>query len=68
MPIDTEIVRVEPLGAETIVVARLQGVEKAIFARLGGDAAMRIGERWQLFLDAGKAHVFDGDGVALRPA
>jgi multiple sugar transport system ATP-binding protein len=68
IPVDAEIVRVEPLGAETIVIARLPGVEKLIFARLAGEATMRIGERRQLFLDAGKAHVFDGNDLALRPA
>src|SRR6185436_6971943 len=56
-PIEAEIIRVEPLGAETIVIARLPGVEKLAFARLAGEATMRIGERRQLFLDAGKAHV-----------
>ena len=67
-PIDAEIVRVEPLGAETIVIARLPGVEKLVFARLAGDAIFPIGERRQLFLDVGKAHVFDSDGLALSPA
>jgi multiple sugar transport system ATP-binding protein len=66
--IEAEIVRVEPLGAETIVIARLPGVEKLIFARLAGDAIFPIGERRQLFLDAGMAHVFGSDGLALRPA
>ena len=67
-PIDVEIVRVEPLGAETIVIARLPGVEKLVFARLSGEAIIPIGERRQLFLDVGKAHVFDSDGLALSPA
>ena len=57
----------EPLGAETIVIARLPGVEKLVFARLAGDAIFPIGERRQLFLDAGTAHVFGSDGLALRP-
>ena len=52
-PIEAEIVRVEPLGAETIVIARLPGVEKLAFARLAGDAIFPIGERRQLFLDTG---------------
>ena len=68
IPVNAEVVRVEPLGAETIVIARLPGVEKLVLARLAGEAIMRIGERRQLFLDAGKAHVFDRDGLALRPA
>ena len=67
MPVEAEIVRVEPLGAETIVIARLPGVEKLVFARLPGDAAFAIGEKRQLFLDCGMAHVFDGDGGALGP-
>ena len=67
-PIEAEIVRVEPLGAETIVIARLPGVEKLVFARLAGDAIFPIGERRQLFLDAGMAHVFGSDGLALSPA
>jgi multiple sugar transport system ATP-binding protein len=66
-PVNAEIVRVEPLGAETIVSARLPGVEKLVFARLPGDAAFKIGESCQLFLDAGMAHVFGGDGIALGP-
>ena len=67
-PIEAEIVRVEPLGAETIVIARLPGVEKRLFARLAGDAVFPIGERRQLFLDVGMAHVFGSDGLALTPA
>jgi hypothetical protein len=58
---------VEPLGAETIVIARLPGVEKLAFARLAGDAIFPIGERRRLFLDTGVAHVFGSDGLALRP-
>jgi multiple sugar transport system ATP-binding protein len=66
--IEAEIVRVEPLGAETVVIARLPGVEKLLFARLAGDAIFPIGDRRQLFLDAGMAHVFGSDGLAMRPA
>ena len=66
-PIEAEIVRVEPLGAETIVIARLPGVEKLVFARLAGDAIFPIGERRQLFLDVGMAHVFGADGLTLQP-
>jgi hypothetical protein len=35
--------------------------------KLAGEASMGIGQRRQLFLDAGKAHVFDDAGLALRP-
>ena len=65
-PVEAEIVRVEPLGAETIVSARFPGVEKLVFARLPGDAAFAIGDRRKLFLDTGMAHVFGSDGAELR--
>jgi len=65
-PIEAEIVRAEPLGAETIMIARLPGVEKLAFARLAGDAVFPIGERRRLFLDAAMAHVSGSDGLALR--
>jgi multiple sugar transport system ATP-binding protein len=62
-----EIVQVEPLGAETIFAARIPGVEKPIFARIGPDIPVKVGERRELGLDLTAAHVFDADGVALRP-
>jgi multiple sugar transport system ATP-binding protein len=62
-----EIVQVEPLGAETIFAARIPGVEKPIFARIGPDIPVKVGERRELGLDLAAAHVFDADGVALRP-
>ncbi len=64
-PVESEIVRVEPLGAETIVIAKLPGVEKLVFARLPGNAVFAIGDRRPLFLDIGTAHVFGSDGLAL---
>ena len=67
VPIEAEIVRVEPLGAETIVIARLPGVEKVVFARFTGDAIFQIAERRPLFFDAAMAHVFGTDGAVLRP-
>jgi multiple sugar transport system ATP-binding protein len=65
-PIEAEIVRAEPLGAETIMIGRLPGVEKLASARLAGDAVFPIGERRRLFLDAAMAHLFGSDGLALR--
>jgi multiple sugar transport system ATP-binding protein len=62
-----EIVQVEPLGAETIFAARIQGVDKPIFARIGPDIPVKVGERRELGVDLAAAHVFDADGVALRP-
>ena len=58
--------RVEPLGAETIVIARLPGVEKLVFARLSGDAVFAIGDA-AAFSRPAMAHVFGSDGIALGP-
>lgn len=59
-----EIVQVERLGAETIVISRLPGLDKNVMVRISGDAAFTVGERRTLFLDLDAAHVFDADGNA----
>jgi multiple sugar transport system ATP-binding protein len=63
--IEAAIERIEPLGAETIVAARLPGVERSFFARMPGDAELAVGERCELYLDLKAAHVFGDDGRAL---
>jgi multiple sugar transport system ATP-binding protein len=65
--IEAEIVQVEPLGAETIFASRIAGVEKPVFARVGPDVAVKVGERRRLGIDLAAAHVFDADGNALHP-
>jgi multiple sugar transport system ATP-binding protein len=65
--IEAAIERVEPLGAETIVAARLPGVERSFFARMPGDAELAPGARCPLYLDLKSAHVFADDGRALTP-
>jgi multiple sugar transport system ATP-binding protein len=62
-----DVVQVEPLGAETIFAVRIPGVDKPIFARVGPDIPVKVGERRELGLDLTAAHVFGADGVALRP-
>ena len=63
--IEAEIVQVEPLGAETIFACRLPEVEKPVFARIGPDVPIKVGERRRLGIDLAAAHVFDADGNAL---
>jgi len=65
--IEGEVVQIEPLGAETIVFARLPGVEREFIARMGPDVAVAIGARARFQLDLGVAHVFDESGSALVP-
>ncbi|MFM9937912.1 MAG: ABC transporter ATP-binding protein [Hyphomicrobiaceae bacterium] len=64
-PIQVEVLRIEALGAETIVVAQVPGVAKPVFARFSGEADFKLGERRQLFLDLQQAHLFGEDGQAL---
>ena len=64
--IDVDVRRLERLGAETILIAALAGVEKPVFARFAGDAEFTLGERCSLGLDLGQAHVFGEDGLAIR--
>src|SRR6185503_2704798 len=57
--IDGEVVQVDPLGAETIFAARIPDVDKPLFARVGPDVPIKVGERRQLGVDLSAAHVFD---------
>ena len=64
--IEAEIVQVEPLGAETIFAFRIPEVERPIFARVGPDVPLKVGDRRQLSIDLASAHVFDAQGNALH--
>src|SRR5262245_17407344 len=63
--IDAEIVRVEALGAETIVTARIPGIESELLARLGPEPDTAVGERRTLLLDRSAIHLFDAAGVRI---
>jgi len=64
--LEAEIVQVEPLGAETIVAARVAGLERDLMARIGADAEWSVGNRCTLALDLSAVHVFDASsGAAL---
>ena len=63
--LDVEVLRIEALGAETIVVAQISGIELAILARFAGEVDFRAGERCRLAVDLQKAHLFAAGGQAL---
>ena len=63
--LEAEIVQVEPLGAETIVAARVAGLERDVMARIAADSELSIGIRCTLALDLSAVHVFDASGSAL---
>ena len=64
--IATEVTAVEPLGAETIALLRVDGSDAEITARLGRDATVQVGDRLHLHPDLAKARLFDAaSGNAL---
>jgi multiple sugar transport system ATP-binding protein len=64
--IATEVTAVEPLGAETIALLRIDGSEAEMTARLGRDAVVRVADRLHLRPDLAKARLFDtASGNAL---
>lgn len=65
-PLSVDIVRIEALGAETIAVAQIPGIERSVLARFAGVVDCRVGERWRLAVDLQKAHLFATDGRALQ--
>ena len=50
---------VEPLGAETLLMASLDGSNAELIARIGRDTALRRGDRIDLALDTATLHLFD---------
>jgi multiple sugar transport system ATP-binding protein len=60
-----EIVQIESLGAETILAARIAGIESEVVARVGPETAARVGERRSLLLDLSAIHLFDATGAAI---
>jgi len=57
--ISCRVCGIEPLGAETILLAELNGGELA--ARVGGDSLAKVGDRIDLIFDRGAVHLFDGE-------
>ena len=65
--LEAEVVQVEPLGAETIIAARVPGVERDLMARIGADRDVVVGAKCTFSLDLSAVHVFDASGIALAP-
>jgi multiple sugar transport system ATP-binding protein len=63
--IDAEIVQIESLGAETILAARIPGIESEVVARVGPEAGATVGERRALLLDLSAVHLFDATGALI---
>ncbi len=50
---------VEPLGAETLLMASLDGSNTELIARIGRETALRRGDRLDLAFDTATLHLFD---------
>jgi multiple sugar transport system ATP-binding protein len=57
----SRVLAVEPLGAETLVVAALEPAKDEIVARFGRDTSLRVGDRVDVAVDVGALHLFDPD-------
>jgi len=68
-PLSTTVVAVEPLGAETLLLIRLDGLPDEIVARVGRESRARPGERITLKMDLNAIRLFDAtSGAALQHA
>ncbi len=63
--IEAEIVQIESLGAETILAARIPGIDREVMARIGPQCDAAVGERRVLWLDLAAMHLFDAEGQAI---
>ena len=59
LPLPATVAAVEPLGAETLLVLMLDGVEEEVIARSGRETRLRPGGRATIMLDGAAAQLFD---------
>jgi multiple sugar transport system ATP-binding protein len=62
-----QVVAVEPLGAETILVLALEGLDDEILARVGPEVALRPGEQVTLAPNLAAVHLFDPASTRALP-
>jgi multiple sugar transport system ATP-binding protein len=66
------VTAVEPLGAETLLQLRPDGLADELTARVGRESAARVGDRLEVAVDLGALHLFDPEttraiGAATSP-
>ena len=65
--VDVDVNAVEPLGAETVFIFNLEGIEEKIRARADRFAEARRGDRVKLMLNLGAARLFDPGTTKVIP-
>ncbi len=63
---EVTVEQVERLGAETIVITRVNGHDGRLVARVSGDVAAAVGEATAMSAPPASCHIFDADGNAVR--
>jgi multiple sugar transport system ATP-binding protein len=59
VPLAARVAAVEPLGAETLLLLALDGVEEELIARIGRETTLRPGGRASISLDTAAIQLFD---------
>ena len=59
-----EVTAVEPLGAETLLQLRADGLADEITARVGRESDARVGDRFEVTVDLGAIHLFHPETTA----
>ena len=66
LALSARVEAIEPLGAETLLIVRLEGLEEEVVARVGRDSTAVAGAPLTLHLDTTALHLFDPEtGRAL---
>lgn len=56
-----EVLAVEPLGAETVLILKIDEIDQRVTARVSRDVGTKRGERIEVQMDLGSAILFDPD-------
>lgn len=59
--------QVERLGAETIIVTRIDGHDGRLIARVSGDVMASVGDTTTMAAKRSDCCLFDSEGIAVRP-
>ena len=54
-----QVMAVEPLGAETLLMLKLDGLPQEVIARVGRETEVRRGERLPIAIDLATTRLFD---------
>jgi len=59
--IPAKVTAVSPLGSETLLILRFDGIKKEVIAKIGSENNPKINDRLLIFLDLDAADLYDAD-------